>query len=832
MSVAGFDIGSQTSFCALARQGGIEVVANEYSKRATETVVSLGDKMRYMGTAGHEKRISKIKTTMTNFKRLVGLKFEHPLVQEMANGQFKSAYQLVKDEETGLAAVNIPGEGIFNLTQVTAMFLGKMKDIGDSNLGRSVEDCVITVPVFYGEDQRRAVLDAANIAGLKPLQIMSETTAAALAYGIYKQDLPDEKEPARNVIFVDFGYNSLQITAAAMNKGKLSILGSAWDEQLGGFAFDKVIWQKMNEDFIGKYKVDTRKNQRAQVKLLEACEKVKKTMSANSIDIPLNLECLMDDKDVHGKINRAEFEELAQPLIQRIKETLVKGLENSGLKKEDLYSIEIIGGSSRVPCFKSAVKEVFGLEPSTTLNTDEAAARGAALKCAILSPTFRVREFNIVDSVINEVTINWSADGTGANSGNLKIFEAKGQFPFTKAMTIFRKTNDDIEIGAQLTGFQSPIDLCKYKVSGIAPLKEDEEKGKKVKLYFRMDGSGFFLLSAAEQIEKYEEWVEVPVEKPKEEEKKEEAPKSDEKGEPMETDKTDNAEKMDTSQNSEEGKTEEKAAEPEVKKEKKIKQRKTQLKLIPVYQYGALGQTLLNKYLEVECQLKSKDKEERDKSDARNNLEELVYAIRDRLYAQYEGFVQENEKSNLSKQCDEIEDWLYGDGEDQPKNIYNEKRGNLTAIVSPIDQRIKEWESRPKAIEHLTEVINKYQKIVGECQAQLPESKYAHLEAKDVQTMEKAVGEGWKYHAEISSKLKDAKKDQDALVTVFDINAKSSYIENVCKPIASKKPPKVEPPKEDPPKSEEKPEEKSETAAEPEKMEEEPAPGSNVDDLD
>ena len=137
---------------------------------------------------------------------------------------------MVKDEETGLAAVNIPGEGIFNLTQVTAMFLGKMKDIGDSNLGRSVEgpvenlikfhwlkyfifkftkkyhicifqsltDCVITVPVFYGEDQRRAVLDAANIAGLKPLQIMSETTAAALAYGIYKQDLPDEKARIKN----------------------------------------------------------------------------------------------------------------------------------------------------------------------------------------------------------------------------------------------------------------------------------------------------------------------------------------------------------------------------------------------------------------------------------------------------------------------------------------------------------------------------------------------------------------------------------------------------------------------------------------------------------
>ena len=213
----------------------------------------------------------------------------------------------------------------------------------------------------------------------------------------------------------------------------------------------------MNADFIAKYKVDSKTNKRAQVKLVEACEKVKKTMSANSIDIPLNLECFMDDKDVSGKINRAEFEELAQPLLDRIQKTLEAGLVASGLKKEDLYSVEIVGGATRMPCFKSACQvrdkitfelvssddknfqATFGLEPSTTLNTDEAASRGAALKCAILSPTFRVREFNIVDSVINEITINWSADSTGSNSGSLKIFEKKGQFPFTKAMTIYRK---------------------------------------------------------------------------------------------------------------------------------------------------------------------------------------------------------------------------------------------------------------------------------------------------------------------------------------------------------------------------------------------------------
>merc|ERR1711990_1032355 len=327
-----------------------------------------------------------------------------------------------------------------------------------------------------------------------------------------------------------------------------TILGSAWDDTLGGSSFDKIIYEKMRVDFVAKYKVDSKTNKRAQVKLVEACEKVKKTMSANSIDIPLNLECFMDDKDVSGKINRAEFEELAQPLLDRIQKTLEAGLVASGLKKEDLYSVEIVGGATRMPCFKSACQATFGLEPSTTLNTDEAASRGAALKCAILSPTFRVREFNIVDSVINEITINWSADSTGSNSGSLKIFEKKGQFPFTKAMTIYRKSNDDFELSADLTGGAQTIPLSKYMVSGINPIGEDEEKGKKVKLYFRMDGSGLFSLSACEQIEKFEEWVEVPVEKKSEPEKKEEKNSKDEKekGEPMETDKNESQESMDT----------------------------------------------------------------------------------------------------------------------------------------------------------------------------------------------------------------------------------------------------------------------------------------------
>jgi len=827
MSVVGLDIGSQSSFCGVARQGGIEVVANEYSKRATETVVSLGDKMRHLGTAGNEKRISQIKSTCLNFKRLVGLPFEHPIVQAAACGPYSAPYKIIKCATTGTAAVQLPTGQVYSVQQVMAMFLGKMKEIAETNLSRMVDDCVITCPVFYSEDQRRALQDAAVIAGLKPLQIMSETTAAALAYGIYKQDLPDEGAASRNVVFVDFGFNSLQVTTASFNKGKLSILGSAWDETLGGSSFDNVIYEKLAADFLAKYKCDASTNKRAQVKLIEACEKAKKTMSANSIDIPINLECWMNDKDVTGKVNRTDFEELAAPLLARIKATLERGLVESGLKKEDLYAVEIVGGATRMPCFKEAVKAVFGLESCTTLNTDEASARGAALKCAILSPTFRVREFNIVDSVQNEITINWAADSTGANGGALKIFEKKGQFPFTKAMTIYRKTNDDFELSADFTGGAAPVALCKYSIGGLNPVTETEEKGKKVKLYFRMDGSGLFSLSACEQIEKFEEWVEVPVEKKPETEKAADGAK----GEPMETDtsgkEANSGDKMETEEKKDEGDA---PAQPEMRKEKKIKQRKSPLKMACLTQLGATPIDVLNKFLEVECHLKATDKEEKDKSDSKNELEEAVYMLRDKLYSAFENYVTETEKSNLSKTCDEIEDWLYGDGEDLPKNAYVERKSNLDAVIAPIKHRLTEFEGRKPAFESLTTVLNVYQKIVGECEAKLPDSKYAHLEADDVRKMSEAVQEGWKFFSEAQMKVKDLKANEDPTVTCYDINAKRSYIDNLCKPISQKKAPKVEPPKE-----EAKPDANTEATKTETPMEEgsqNPSNTTNPDDLD
>jgi len=184
----------------------------------------------------------------------------------------------------------------------------------------------------------------------------------------------------------------------------------------------------------------------------------------------------------------------------------------------------------------------------------------------------------------------------------------------------------------------------------------------------------------------------------------------------------------------------------------------------------------------------------------------------------------------LSKTCDEIEDWLYGDGEDLPKNAYVERKTNLDAVIAPIQHRLNETEGRKAAFEHLVNILNTYQKIVGECEAKLPESKYLHLEAGDVKTMTDAVREGWAFFTDAQNKLKDIKPHEDPTVTNYDIKSKSSYIDNLCKPISQKKPPKVEPPKEEPkpddaPKTEE-PMEQGSQDGEQQKQE------SNPDDLD
>ena len=389
MSVVGFDFGNESCVVAVARQRGIDVVLNDESKRETPAIVCFGDKQRFIGTAGSASAMMNPKNTISQIKRLIGRPFSDPELQR----DIKSLPFTVIEGPDGFPLIHVTylGENkTFTPTQVLGMLFSNLKGIAEKNLNAAVVDCCIGIPVYFTDLQRRAVMDAATIAGLHPLRLIHETTATALAYGIYKTDLP-ENDPI-NVAFVDIGHASMQLCVAAFKKGQLKILAHAFDRNLGGRDFDEVLFQHFAAKFKEEYKIDVFQNARACLRLRAACEKLKKVLSANP-EAPLNIECLMDEKDVRGFIKREEFEQLSIPILERVKKPLEKALAEAGLAVENIHAVELVGSASRVPAVLKILTEFFGKEPRRTMNASECVAKGCALQCAILSPTFKVKEF-------------------------------------------------------------------------------------------------------------------------------------------------------------------------------------------------------------------------------------------------------------------------------------------------------------------------------------------------------------------------------------------------------------------------------------------------------
>ncbi|EPS63387.1 hypothetical protein M569_11394, partial [Genlisea aurea] len=391
MSVVGFDFGNESGVVAVARQRGIDVVLNDESKRETPALVCFGDKQRFLGTAGAASSLMNPKNTVSQIKRLIGRKFSDPELQS----DLKVLPFSVSEGPDGFPLIHaryLRENKAFTPTQVLGMVFSNLKSIAEKNLNAAVVDCCIGIPVYFTDLQRRAVIDAATIAGLHPLRLLHETTATALAYGIYKTDLPED-EPL-NVVFVDVGHASMQVCIAAFKKGQLKILAHSFDRSLGGRDFDEVLFKHFALKFKDEYKIDVYQNARACLRLRAACEKLKKVLSANP-EAPLNIECLMDEKDVRGFIKRDEFEKISVPILERVKRPLEKALAEAGLTSESIHSVEVVGSGSRVPAIIRILTEFFGKEPRRTMNASECVAKGCALQCAILSPTFKVREFQV-----------------------------------------------------------------------------------------------------------------------------------------------------------------------------------------------------------------------------------------------------------------------------------------------------------------------------------------------------------------------------------------------------------------------------------------------------
>ncbi|KAF2861671.1 heat shock protein 70 [Piedraia hortae CBS 480.64] len=688
MSVVGLDFGTQNAVIAVARNKGVDVIANEVSNRATPSLVGFGPRCRYLGEAAKTQEVSNLKNTVGSLTRLAGRSINDPDVK--IEQEHVSAPLVEVDGSVG-AEVTFQGQKQrFSAAQLCAMFLTRVKQTAAAELKLPVSDMVIAVPAWYADAQRRIILDAASIAGIKVLRLINETTATALGYGITKLDLPAPEEKPRRTVIVDIGHSNYTCSVCEFRKGELKVVATACDRHFGGRDFDQALMKHFREDFQQRFKIDVFENPKARVRLAAAIEKLKKVLSANA-SAPLSIESLMNDVDVRAVLKRDELEELVAPLLQRATAPIKQALDEAKLRPDDVDYIELVGGCTRVPSLKAAIQNFFGGKSlSFTLNADEAVARGCAFSCAILSPTFRVRDFSIQDISYYPIEFTWEkSPDIPDEDTSLTVFNKGNVMPSTKILTFYRKQPFDLEARYAkpdiLPGKMNPW-IGRFSVKGVHP---DESNDFMIcKLKARLNLHGILNVEQGYYVEEQE--VEEPVPEPKEQEV-------------SHTHEYCCVSRLIWLQ------TAEGEDQPPAPKTRKVKKQIRKGDLALSVGTASLSHDLVDQYTEKEGQMVSDDKLVADTEDKKNELETEIYSVRNKVDEPYSSggyaeFASESEKVAVKEKCEKLEDWLYEDGEDATKAQYIAKIEELRAAAGPIvqrfnDKRQEEEDARRKAAE-------------------------------------------------------------------------------------------------------------------------------------
>lgn len=825
MSVIGIDIGYQTSTIAVPRGGGIEVMLNEYSKRQSPSFVSLCEKNRMLGESGMLKNITNFKNTISSFKHLLGRRFDEEEVQKQLKYMKQVKSEALPDGTVGFRVQHLGETQVYSVTQILGMLLTKMRQLAEADLKSKVTDCCIGVPHYFNDAQRHAFMSAAQLSGLD-VKLVNELTATALAYGIYKKDLPEmgadgktDGVKPRKVIFVDIGHSQTQMAAVDFYKGRLEMKSIA-SEVVGGVDLDRLLFDHFADEFQKTKKIDIRSNIRASIRLLNECEKLKKLMSANSTPVPLNIECLMNDIDVSGTMKRETFYEMGKSVFDRFKAVANKLLAQCKENKSivdlaDIDSVQIVGGVTRIPLVKEIVEKAFGKEPAMELNTDEAVCRGAALRAAIYSPTFAVRDFAIIDKTMHSIKLSWKAvDGLGEDgddgSNDAEVYKADSAMNTVKVLSFFRQ--EDFDLTAEYSDPSSTNQgaIGTFRIQGVTP--NWEGKSNKIKSKIRFDENGCFVVDDTNMVEKLKPEPEAPEEEAASEEKKDEEKKDDKKSEESKDDK-DKADKAPA--------------------KKKAKTSRTVPLTVVTSKPSVLTPEQQNKLLEIELAMQSADKAEQEKSDAKNALEEFIYAARDKLCGPLEPFILEADREALSALLTKYEDWLYDEGEDESKSEYKKRLDELVSQCAPVESRYNESVSRP-------DVVNAFQQSIVLCRKFVDaknagDEKYAHISDEDFKKVTDALAEKEKWLNDAVAKQAALKKHENVAFTTKEAQTQQTQFESTVTPIMNKPVPVAEPPKEEP-KEEDKKEETapSENAdgAKEEQSKEDPKPASDDMEID
>lgn len=846
-SVIGIDLGSAESYVAYVGKGLVDVVQNEMSKRNNPTLAGFTSRERLLGDAALSQIKSNAKNTCRNMKHLLGQRLDAPDVEKE---KFWSTCPLAEaaDGYAGYEVEYKDEQRTFSATQITAMFLTKLREITEGWCQSKVADVVIGVPSYYSDVHRQALLDAAKIANISVLRLMNEHTATALAYGIYRSNDFDPEKPT-TVVFCSMGHTIFSVSIMNFVKGKVTILCEASDK-VGGRDMDECLMREFGAQFHKKVGCDPLSNKKASFKLEDAVTKTKKVLSAN-YEANMSCECLMEDEDFSSQINRDTFEQMCQPMMKKVQDVLDRAKATCGIPHEQIEFVEMVGGASRVPWLKKMCSEAFGdKELSFTMNADESVARGCALQAAMLSPLFKVRDFKVEDNSPYGISLGWMGSAADAEAKDasakdasaeaedvdMKLGGADGEY---KTATVFQpgsamnsarmltfNRKGPFDLKAEYTDAQAlvpgtPTDLGTYKIE-LAPSAEV----KKVKVKAKLSIHGIFEIENAQIVEE-EEYEEVTKEKrelPAEAEAataaeeeapkpESEAPKEEAVGEAQEGDDKDK-----------ESKPEEKKADKPAEKKyewvevKKTKRRtkKTDLVVTSTGRVGHAG-PVIQALMDEETKMQVEMKEIIESDEKRNDLEGYIFNTRDKVSGAWSEFITDADRESFQRELENAENWLY-DTTDPTKVMFVDKLDELKKTGDPVQWRANEDNVRGEWISAVEGTIVNY-KAAGET----PDEKYGHISPEKLTKIVQSCDDLKVWLEDLKAKQSAMAKTEKPVLLCSEMEKKNQELAAFANDIL--KEPKPAPPKE------EKKEEKMEEAAGEEKKDE-AAPEAPKNDVD